>query len=58
MMKEARLPNGISGVGYTEADLPGLTERAWAQQRLIVNAPLELSEPDLSDLFRNAMRYW
>ncbi len=58
LMQQAQLPNGISGLGYTEADLPALTERAWAQQRLLVNAPLPLSEADVRDLFQGALRYW
>jgi hypothetical protein len=31
---------------------------AWPQQRLLVQAPKPVSEDDLADLFRAAMRYW
>lgn len=58
MMKATGIPNGVGGVGYFEADIAGLTKGAWAQQRLITNAPREVSEGDLSGLYRGAMRYW
>jgi hydroxyacid-oxoacid transhydrogenase len=52
------MPNGLSGVGYTEDDVAALTAGAYPQQRLLQNAPREMSEPVLADLFRQAMRYW
>jgi len=58
MMQATDIPNGIGGVGYGEADVPGLTQGAWAQQRLLTNAPREVSPGDLSQLYRDAMRYW
>jgi len=58
MMKATGIPNGVGGVGYGEADVAGLTKGAWAQQRLLTNAPREISESKLSELYRGAMRYW
>jgi len=58
MMKATGIPNGVGGVGYGEADVAGLTKGAWAQQRLLTNAPREVSETDLAGLYRGAMRYW
>jgi len=58
MMKATAIPNGVAGVGYGEADVAGLTKGAWAQQRLMTNAPREVSESDLNGLYRGAMRYW
>ncbi|MBE0612835.1 MAG: iron-containing alcohol dehydrogenase [Burkholderiales bacterium] len=58
MMKATGIPNGVGGVGYGEADVAGLTKGAWAQQRLLTNAPRAVSENDLSDLYRGAMHYW
>jgi len=58
MMKETGIPNGVSGVGYSEDDLPQLVEKAHAQQRLLVNSPTPVGEPELDALFRDAMRYW
>jgi hypothetical protein len=45
-------------VGYGDADVANLTKGAWAQQRLLTNAPRDVSEGDLSQLYRDAMRYW
>jgi alcohol dehydrogenase class IV len=58
VMRAVRMPNGLSGVGYTEDDVVALTEGAYPQQRLLQNAPREMSKPVLADLFRQAMRYW
>jgi hypothetical protein len=44
-------------VGYGEADVAGLTKGAWAQQRLLTNAPRDISEGELSRFHRGAMRY-
>lgn len=58
IMRAVGMPNGLSGVGYTEADVTALTEGAYPQQRLLRNAPRAMSKPVLADLFRQAMRYW
>src|SRR6201997_2483801 len=58
IMRAVGMPNGLSGVGYTEDDVAALTEGAHPQQRLLRNAPREMSKPVLADLFRRAMRYW
>jgi hydroxyacid-oxoacid transhydrogenase len=58
IMRAVGMPNGLSGVGYTEEDVAALTEGAYPQQRLLQNAPREMSKPTLADLFRQAMRYW
>jgi hydroxyacid-oxoacid transhydrogenase len=58
LMRAVRMPNGLSGVGYTKDDVAALTEGAYPQQRLLQNAPREMSKPVLADLFRRAMRYW
>lgn len=58
MMRETGIPNGLSEIGYTNDDVPALVKGAHAQQRLLVMAPKAVSEQDLADLFRSAMRYW
>ncbi len=58
IMRAVDMPNGLSGVGYTEDDVAALAEGAYPQQRLLQNAPKETSKPVLADLFRKAMRYW
>ncbi len=58
IMRAVGMPNGLSGVGYTDGDVTALTDGAHPQQRLLQNAPREMSKPVLADLFRQAMRYW
>jgi alcohol dehydrogenase class IV len=58
LMQATGIPNGVGGVGYAEADVADLTRGAWAQQRLLTNAPRPVSEADLSQLYHDAMCYW
>ena len=58
MMRETGIPNGLSGVGYSMSDLDALTDRSFAQKRLIDNGPLPLSRNELKELFHGAMSYW
>ena len=58
LMQATGIPNGVGGVGYGEADVADLTQGAWAQQRLLTNAPRAVSQSDLGQLYRDAMRYW
>lgn len=58
LMKITEMPNGIGGVGYGEGDIPGLTEGAFPQQRLLGNSPRSISKTELSGLYQNALNYW
>jgi alcohol dehydrogenase class IV len=58
LMRATSIPNGIAAVGYGAADVPALQAGAWAQQRLVRNAPKTICEHDLGGLFHGAMRYW
>jgi alcohol dehydrogenase class IV len=58
MMRETNIPNGLSGVGYSMDDLDALTDRSYAQKRLIDNGPMPISRDELKDLFRNSMTLW
>lgn len=58
MMKQTGMPNGLSGVGYTEADLDALTDGAFVQKRLIDNGPKPISREDLKEMFRDGLTYW
>ena len=58
MMKRTGIPNGIAALGYGDADIPALVEGAYAQQRILVLAPSDVSEGDLVGLYGDAMRYW
>lgn len=58
MMKATGIPNGLSGVGYSEADLENLVAKTAPQRRLLDNAPLPVAEKELRGLFEDALRYW
>lgn len=58
LMRSTGIPNGLSGLGYKEADIDALTERTLPQRRLLDIAPREITRDDISDLFRGSMRYW
>jgi len=58
MMRDTGIPNGLSGVGYSMSDLDALTDRSFAQKRLIDNGPLPVARNELKDLFNDAMSYW
>jgi len=58
MMRNTGIPNGLSGVGYSNEDLDALTEKSYPQKRLIDNAPIPISREELKDIFRDAMSYW
>ena len=58
IMRAVGMPNGLAGVGYTADDVAALTEGAYPQQRLLQNAPREMTKPVLAALFREALRYW
>ena len=58
MMRDTGIPNGLSGVGYSMNDLDALTDRSFAQKRLIENGPLPITRNELKELFQDAMSYW
>ena len=58
MMRDTHMPNGISALGYGEADIGALAEGAYAQQRLLANSPLTVNEDDLKALYPGAGSYW
>ena len=58
MMRDTDMPNGISALGYGDADISALTEGAYAQQRLLANSPIAVNEDDLKALYHGASSYW
>lgn len=58
LMRESGVPNGVSGVGYGEADVDALTRGAIVQKRLVDNAPMSVDEAAMRALFRGALSYW
>jgi hydroxyacid-oxoacid transhydrogenase len=58
LMRRTGIPNGLSAIGYREADIGALTEGTMVQTRLLSNAPIAVTREDLAELFRGALAYW
>ena len=58
IMRAVGMPNGLSGVGYADADCTTLADGAWPQQRLLQNGPVESDRSLLTTMFEGAVRYW
>jgi alcohol dehydrogenase class IV len=58
IMRATEMPNGLRALGYTDADVPALVAGAFAQQRLLGNAPRPVGEEELASLFKGAMTAW
>jgi len=58
LMRATRFPNGLSAVGFGDRDVDALVSGAYPQQRVLKNAPRDVSKDDLRQLFSGAMKYW
>jgi hydroxyacid-oxoacid transhydrogenase len=58
LMRDIGAPNGLSAIGYTEADIPGLVEGCWKQQRLLVGSPRPVTKADLTRIVEQSMKLW
>jgi hydroxyacid-oxoacid transhydrogenase len=58
LMRATGIPNGLSGVGYNNNDIVSLTEGAFLQQRLLKNAPMDITKERLANIFAAGMSYW
>lgn len=58
LMRATDMPNGLRALNYGDADVPALVAGAYAQQRLLANAPRTVGEHELAALFADAMTVW
>jgi alcohol dehydrogenase class IV len=58
LMQDVGIPNGLTAVGYGEADVTALTEGTLKQPRLLAGAPRTVGAPELDWILRDAMQYW
>ena len=58
MMKATGIPNGLTGVGYTESDIDRLTDGALPQRRVLDMAPFNVEREHLRQMFAGALTYW
>ena|SRR5436190_9654268 len=57
-MRLLKMPNGLSAVGYAEADIPALVAGTLPQHRVTKLSPRPAGEAELSQLFRESMKIW
>ncbi len=58
IMQQLNIPNGLSAVGYTSADIPALVEGTLPQHRVNKLSPKPAGKEELEALFEDAMTYW
>ncbi len=57
-MRCVEMPNGLSAVGYSEADIPALVEGTLPQHRVTKLSPRPADPEELAALFRASLRLW
>jgi len=57
-MDRLKIPNGLSGIGYTASDIPALVEGTLPQHRVTKLAPRPAGPEELSRLFEDALSAW
>jgi hydroxyacid-oxoacid transhydrogenase len=58
LMRDINIPNGIGGVGYSEADVPDLVPGTMKQQRLLATCPKTPTEEDIADILTKSVQNW
>ena len=58
LMKKTGMPNGLSAVGYTEADLDKLVEGTLPQHRVTKLCPRPFTAEELKEVFRSSLTLW
>jgi len=57
-MQRLQMPNGLSAIGYTSADIPALVEGTLPQHRVTKLSPRPAGPDELAALFEDAMVAW
>ncbi len=58
IMKKLDVPNGLSAVGYREADIPALVAGTLPQHRVTKLSPVPAGQHELESLFGDSMQLW
>lgn len=58
LMRDIGIPNGIGGVGYTEADVPDLVPGTMKQQRLLSTCSRVPTEEDVAGILTRSIQNW
>ena len=58
LMKKTGMPNGLSAVGYTKADVDRLVEGTLPQHRVTKLCPRPFTAEELKAIFLDSMKLW
>lgn len=58
LMRRVNMPNGLSAIGYSPADLDRLVEGTLPQHRVVKLSPRPVDAPELRRLFTDSMSLW
>ena len=58
LMRDTGIPNGLSALGFGDADVDSLVEGALKQQRLLVCSPRDVDGAQLQAIVCASMRHW
>merc|ERR1712137_623330 len=53
LLKVAKFPNGIGALGYTQADYDQLATACFQQKRVINNAPVEITQDQILEMYKD-----
>jgi hydroxyacid-oxoacid transhydrogenase len=58
LMQDTASPNGLSALGYGDADIASIVDGAMKQQRLLACSPRDVSVADLTAIVQSSMQHW
>ena len=58
LLRELGMPNGRSGLGYTEGDVETLVEGTLPQHRVTKRSPIPAEKKDFEMLFSESLKLW
>ena len=58
LLRELNMPNGLSGLGYTEGDVQTLVEGTLPQHRVTKLSPIPVERKDFEMLFSESLNLW
>src|SRR6266852_8568699 len=58
LMRDTGISNGLSALGYGEADVPALIDGTLKQQRILVNCPRAVGAEELQQVIEHSFEYW
>jgi alcohol dehydrogenase class IV len=58
LMRDTGIPNGLSALGFGDADVHSIVDGALKQQRLLVGCPRDVHAAELEEIVRASLQHW